>query len=154
MALQLTPSQRVFVELILSGVNQTEALRRSRLPTAKKVKPQTLTKMASELANKPHVLEALARGREIAAKRLNITVDDLVQQLLDARQIALSSDPAQVSAAVAATMGVGKLLGLVVDKSDVTIRSKPALLPTKQLELSEDDWRRQFDPKHVTHNGR
>jgi hypothetical protein len=39
---------------------------------------------------------------------------------------------------------IARLNGLIVDRSEVTVAHKPAPWPTKILELSEDDWVRQF----------
>ena len=49
-------------------------------------------------------------------------------------------DNRQYAAAIAAIMGKGKLLGLLVEKiEDLTVR-KPSLIPTKATEMSEAEW--------------
>lgn len=91
-----------------------------------------------------------ARVAELQAKsarRAEITVDMIVARLEECRQIALAVDPPQTSAAVAAVLGQAKVLGLIVDRAELNVtRNKPTLLPSRTLELSEDEWRRSFDP--------
>ena len=52
----------------------------------------------------------------MAAKRNEITQDDLLSELEQARQSAL--DNQQASAAVAASMGKAKLLGMIVERKE------------------------------------
>jgi phage terminase small subunit len=66
---------------------------------------------------KARVAELQARG----AKRAEITIASLVEELEEARQAALMADTPQSSAAVTASMGKAKLLGLVVDKTENTV---------------------------------
>lgn len=56
------------------------------------------------------VVELLARG----AKRAEVTIQSLADELDEARQIAMAEK--QTSAAIQATMGKAKLFGLIVDK--------------------------------------
>lgn len=92
------------------------------------------------------------RHAELQAKiavRHEITVDTIIAQLEEARQAALTCNPRQTGAAVAATMGLAKLLGLIVDRSEAhVVHHKPAPLPTALVELSEEEWIAQFDPSH------
>jgi hypothetical protein len=99
------------------------------------------------LLRKPAIAGALARARAAIQARVELRVEDFVEQLMETRDLAFKCDPPQLSAAVAATMGAAKLLGLAIDRSEVNIiHNKPSLLPTTQLELSVEEWRRQFDP--------
>jgi hypothetical protein len=114
-----------------------------------------LRKRGSELVRKPAVADALAHARAETAKALDITADDIVRKLERAYDVALGVDPPQTGGAVAAAMGIAKLLGLVVDRSEVNItRNKPAPVPTKVLELDEASWRRMFDPSFDKRNDR
>lgn len=73
----------------------------------------------------------------------------IVERLEQCREIALSVDPPQVSAAVAAVMGQAKVLGLVIDRSQVdVVHHKPSLFPVKSLELSEDEWRKSLNVRN------
>lgn len=62
---------------------------------------------------------------EEALKRHEITVDTLVGELEEARQVAKNTEVP--SAMVAATMGKGKLLGLIVDKNEHTGKDGAAI---------------------------
>jgi phage terminase small subunit len=65
--------------------------------------------------------------KSLHRQRHEITVDDLVAELEEARAIA--KDNGTPAAMVAATMGKGKLLGLVVDKNEHTAKDGAQLMP-------------------------
>jgi len=94
----------------------------------------------------PAVANALARAQAVAIQKAVVTVESLVEDLREARMIALGADPPQTSGAVAATMGMAKLLGLVVDRAQLEVMHKPSPVNTKALELTEDEWKQTFDP--------
>lgn len=66
---------------------------------------------------KDRVQEILGR----AAVRAEITLADILDELDEARGVALSASTPQAGAAVAASMGRAKLLGLVTDKAKLDI---------------------------------
>ena len=101
---------------------------------------------AAILIRNPKVAARFAELQAKAAKRNEVTVDTLFADLEKARQVALACNPPQTSAAVAATMGMAKLTGLLVERREVAVQHKPAF-SSKVLELSEEEWRRQFDPQ-------
>ena len=68
---------------------------------------------------KPDIVDAIAKGRAEIAKRNELTIDDIIKELEEARTAALTAESPQSSAAVAATMGKAKVLGMLVDKSEV-----------------------------------
>lgn len=70
--------------------------------------------------------------RALHQKRHEITVDDLVKELEEARKLAFETDKA--AAAVSATMGKAKLLGLVVEKQETNIVQPPKII----VELSNE----------------
>lgn len=73
------------------------------------------------------------------------TVEELLVELEEARVSALEAD--QPGAAVNATIGKARLLGLLIDRKEVDmVMHRPAPLPTKAIELDEAEWIRQFDP--------
>lgn len=80
-----------------------------------------------------------------AARRSEITVDDLVAELEDMRKLAMAcKNPA---AGVAAVMGKAKLLGLIVDKAEVaTTLRKPLREPGEIDQMSLEDWQAKFAP--------
>ena len=74
---------------------------------------------ASRLASNGQVRARLAELQERAAVRAELTLADIIDELEEARQVALTAATPQSGSAVAATMGKAKLLGLVVDKAEV-----------------------------------
>lgn len=79
---------------------------------------------AIRLKGNERVAARVAEIRERGAIRAEVTVATLIEELEQARKAALSADTPQSSAAVAASLGKAKLLGLIVDKSsvDATVR--------------------------------
>ena len=146
----LTPQQQAFVSAIIAGQNQVQAYKAAGYKGGKNAQAtdETMRSTASRIARRPLVAHALASARAAQIEAARITVDDLVAKLERAYDVALSTDPPQANAAVSATMGIGKLLGLVLDRSELTvIRDKPSPVAARVLELSEEEWRKSFAPK-------
>ncbi|UCI23509.1 terminase small subunit [Mesorhizobium sp. B2-8-5] len=100
---------------------------------------------ASQLLRNPKVAARLAELQAGAARRSEITVDELVAELESMRKLAMAcKNPA---AGVAAVMGKAKLLGLIVDKAEVatTIR-KPLREPSDTEQMSLEEWQAKFAP--------
>jgi phage terminase small subunit len=96
---------------------------------------------ASRLSTNVNVQSRLAELQSIAAEKTIVTVEDIARQLDEDRSFARETGSA--SAAVAATMGKAKVLGLVIDKAEnvnlnYDVTDEPA---------SEDDWAAE----HATH---
>jgi hypothetical protein len=68
--------------------------------------------------------------------RHEITVDDIVAELEEARAVALKNDTA--SAMVAASVAKAKLLGLVIDKSELTGKDGRPLHPAQVEPTTRD----------------
>ncbi|RUW27305.1 terminase small subunit [Mesorhizobium sp. M4B.F.Ca.ET.215.01.1.1] len=101
---------------------------------------------ASKMVRLPKVAARVAELRAEAAKRSEVTVDDLVAELEIMRKLAMAcKNPA---AGVAAVMGKAKLLGLIVDKAEVdqTLR-RPMREPGEVKQMSLEEWQRRFAPK-------
>ncbi|MGO7210174.1 terminase small subunit [Rhizobium ruizarguesonis] len=96
----------------------------------------------SKLLRNTAVRERIAELQGTAAQRTVKTVESLVADL-DAT-IAFARECKNPAAMVAAINAQARLLGLVVERSEVMVLSKPAPLPTKVLELSEEEWTAQF----------
>jgi hypothetical protein len=82
--------------------------------------------------------------------RLALDKDQVILNLVDAYSNAMRAD--QYMAAARCMDQVAKLLDLYpTEKSQMEVHliAKPALEPTKQIELSVEDWRGQFSPKEV-----
>jgi len=139
----LTPQQWRFVDAVIKGKTYSEAYAKAGYKTTK---GNNTDSAASRLSRNVKVEAAIVATRRAAAQRAEITVDTIVERLEEIRRVALEVDPPQASAAVAAVMGQAKVLGLVIDRSQVDItHHKPAPFPTKILELSQDEWLAQFD---------
>ncbi|WP_245435970.1 terminase small subunit [Mesorhizobium tamadayense] len=103
---------------------------------------------ASQLLRNPKVAARVAELRADAAKRSEITVDDLVADLNLMFKLALATkNPA---AGVTAVMGKAKLLGLIVDKAEIaTTLRKPFREPGEIERMSLEEWTAKFAPNRV-----
>jgi len=106
----LTPKQEAFALAYVETGNASEAYR--RVYNAEKMKPAVVAVKASELLAHGKVSVMVSELQAAHAERHKLTVDDLLCELEEARQAALTAESVQSSAAVAATMGKAKLLGL------------------------------------------
>lgn len=106
----VTEQQEKFCRVFVETGNASEAYRQSYKSDRKNA--NTIAVDASRLLDKPNVNRRIAMLRETHAKRHNVTVDSLVAELEQIKQIALSAETPQSSAAVAAVMGKAKLTGL------------------------------------------
>lgn len=101
---------------------------------------------AARLFRNVQVQSRMAELRAAAARRSEITVDDLVAEL-DA-MIELARATKNPSAGVTAVMGKAKLLGLVVDRAEVaTTLRRPMREPGEVMQMSLEEWERRFKPK-------
>lgn len=125
--LKLTQKQENFCLSYVETGNATEAYRRAY--NASNMKEETINKRAVEMLDKGVIRGRLDQLRETIMERHCITVDTLIEELEEARQVALAKEAA--APAVSATMGKAKLLGLdkqVVDhiSSDGSMTAKPS----------------------------
>ena len=115
----LTPKQEAFAMAYVETGNASEAYRRSY--NAEKMKPETVNRTAKEQLDNPKIAARLAELKAAHVERHEITVDDLIRELEEARSIAMAGERQQPAAMVAATMGKAKILGLVQDKVDARL---------------------------------
>lgn len=113
----LTPKQEAFVLAYAETGNASEAYRRAY--NAENMAEATINVKASQFLKQDKIRIRLAALQEKTAKRHEITVDALVEELEAARAAAMKN-PKGISAAVSATMGKAKLLGLLVDKTELS----------------------------------
>lgn len=103
----LTPKQESFCLAYLETGNASESYRRAY--SAENMKPETVNKRASELLDNGEVAGRLAELRAPIIAKAQLTVEDLLAELEEARKLAIDTEaPAP---AVSATMGKAKLLG-------------------------------------------
>lgn len=126
MARPLTEKQEAFCRAFVETGNASEAYRRSY--DAKNMGQNTIAVKASEMLNKDNISVRLQQLREVHQKRHNVTVDSIVAELEEARQMALKAATPQTSAAVAASMGKAKLYGL--DKQLVELSGEVGIRKT------------------------
>lgn len=117
----LTIKQEKFCMVYIETGNASEAYRQAY--NAENMSNETIKVKACELLKKDNISVTIDKLRDGHSKRHELTIDDLVAELEEARQAALSAMVVQSSASVAATMGKAKLLGLVVDKTDIKLTS-------------------------------
>ncbi|GAA0259156.1 terminase small subunit [Pseudomonas rhodesiae] len=87
-----------------------------------KMATATIGREGYNTLQKPQVQTRLEELRKKVMERHEITVDTLLAELEEARKAALGAETPQTSAAVSATMGKAKLLGL--DKKIVELTGK------------------------------
>lgn len=106
----VTEQQEKFCQAFVETGSTIESYRRAY--NAEKMAPNTISKRGSELLDNGKITGRIATLREKHAKRHNVTVDSLVAELEQIKQIALAAETPQTSAAVSAVMGKAKLTGL------------------------------------------
>ena len=114
----LTPKQEAFALAYVETGNASEAYRRAY--SAEKMKPASVAVNASKLLAGAKVALRVQELQAKAVERHEITVDDLIRELEEARTAASNQEKPQAAAMVAATLGKAKLLGMLTDKTEVT----------------------------------
>jgi hypothetical protein len=123
---KLTLKQEAFCQAYIECQgNASEAYR--RVYSCDGWKDKSVWECASTLLSNIKVSSRVDQLKAAHRERHEITVDDLVAELEEARAIAKKNEvPASM---VAATMGKAKLLGLVVDKNEHTGKDGEKLIP-------------------------
>lgn len=106
----LTGKQEKFAQAFVETGDASEAFRRAY--DASNMNANSVNRKAHEAKNHVKISARINQLRSKVAKRHNVTVDSLVAELEQIKQIALSAETPQSSAAVAAVMGKAKLTGL------------------------------------------
>lgn len=117
--------------------NASEAYRQAY--NAENMKEATINRNAKMLIDDNKISTRVKELKLGHTKRHELTVNDLVKELEEARKAALGAENPQSSAAVAATMGKAKLLGLVVDKNETTGKDGGAIQHAVEIKVSFDD---------------
>jgi phage terminase small subunit len=129
--MSLTVKQEAFCLAYMETGNASEAYRQAY--DAENMSANAIGVEACRLMDNPNVALKVEELQNEAKQRHVITVEILIKELEEARDAALKADNPQSSAAVAATMGKAKLLGMLTDKLDAT-------MTTKSLPASVDDF--------------
>lgn len=99
-----------FAQELVKGASQVEAYRLAGY--------EPVEANASRLIRNDKVAARVAELKEAAAERAEITIYDIASQLDEDREFARGLEAP--AAAISATMGKAKVLGLIVDKSAAT----------------------------------
>lgn len=131
----LTPKQEAFARAYVETGSPSEAYRKAY--NAEKMSPEAVKVEGSRLCDHPNVSLLIAKLREEAFKRHRLTVDDLLNELEEARMAAYNQEKPQAAAMVAASMGKAKLLGLEAPtKTELTgPNGEPLNLMPTRIEL-------------------
>jgi phage terminase small subunit len=113
----LTEKQEKFAQEYIRCKNASQAYRNSY--NAGTMSDNVINVKACEVLKNGNVAVRVNELRGEIKERHNISVDSLIKELEEARQIALSAATPQTGAAVTATMGKAKLTGL--DKQIIEI---------------------------------
>lgn len=132
---ELTPKQEAFAQRFVETGNASEAYRQAY--NAEAMKAETVHRKAKELMDNGKITARIEALQAEHAERHKLTVDDLLAELEEARQMAREKD--NPNAMTQATMGKAKLLGLDKQVIDHT-SSDNSLNP--QISLSSDEFRK------------
>lgn len=128
-----------FCQFYVETGNASEAYRRAFPDNT--MKDNSLHVEASRLLNSPMVSLRVSELRGEHKERHNMTVDDLIKELEEARQAGLEFESA--SAMVSATMGKAKLLGLDKQLIDLTTNgesiNKPSIISLVAPNVTSSD---------------
>ncbi len=112
----MTPKQAAFIQAYIDTQNASEAY---RLAYNSNAAANIIHRKAYDLLQHPAIKKELEVLQEQAKERNKVTIDSILQELEQARTLALEADNPQCSAAIAASMSKAKLLGLVVEKQEI-----------------------------------
>ncbi len=137
----LDPVREAFVREYQKHGNATEALRVAK-PHARKWKENVQNSKASTMLAEGKVQERLAQLQQKSAEKHGITVERLTEMTLKAYDMAqtpgVSSGQAQTRSMVKAAEFLGKLHGLIVDKSEITGADGAPLVPVLNVSVARN----------------
>lgn len=111
----LTVKQDAFAQrYIENGGNASEAYRACY--NAQKSTDKSVTELASKLLKNANVASRVKELQAASQKRHEMTVDDIVRELEEAREIAKTMQIPNAGAMVSASLGKAKVLGLIKEK--------------------------------------
>lgn len=120
----LTAKQEKFCQGVAKGLTYSDAYREAY--NAEKMKAEVIQVRASELLKNGKVAVRVEELKKRALKRYDLTVDDIITELEEARELAKQTN--QSSTMVSASMGKAKLLGLVTDNISAKITQTPTIV--------------------------
>jgi hypothetical protein len=143
---KLTAKQERFVLLVVKGEAHSTAYEQAGYACSTK---EIAAVNASKLLKTANVAGRIAELQQALTVRTVISLEGLTADLLDIKTKALAAG--SFGPAAACVVAVARLHGFMVDKAELTVNHRPAPLPTKILELSEDEWIEQFGVESQKH---
>lgn len=132
---ELTPKQEHFAKAYIETGNASEAYRKAY--HAEKMKPETVHRKAAELMANGKVTARIEALQAEHKERHKMTIDDILAELEEARQVAKAKENAP--AMVAAIMGKAKILGFDKQKIEVEMEQKEEREPLDLSNLTFDE---------------
>ena len=115
----LTVKQEAFCQsFVENGGNASDAYRVSY--NVENMKAESIHRKAKELMDNGKIAARIAELRSAILKRHDLTIDDIIAELEEARELAKTASTPNVNAMVAASMGKAKVAGLIKDRTEVT----------------------------------
>lgn len=132
----LTPKQERFAQEYVATGNASEAYRRSYnvKPTTK---DSTTHSVASRLLADSQVRARVEQIKSSIVQRHQLTIDDILDELEEAREMGKVTQ--QSSTMVSASMGKAKLLGLIVDRKEITVHGMISAMTDDELAAFIDE---------------
>ncbi len=129
MAALTNPKHERFAQLLAKGENATNAYKQSGYSAQGNSAEAAASRLLSDVKVQARIGELLER----AAIKVEITAADIVRMLNEDR--ALAKEVKQPGAAIAASLGIAKVLGLIVDRSELTGKNGG---PLETRDVTED----------------
>ncbi len=119
----LTAKQRRFVEEYVVDHNATQAAIRAGYSA------KTAYSIGHENLKKPEIAAAIAAEQARLRRRNNVTIGSMTEEMRENRDLAVANG--QAAAAQQASMGIAKLHGLLVERTEVKTTSDMTLAETR-----------------------
>lgn len=137
----MTPKQEAFCCSYLENGGNASAAYRSAYNAAN-MKEETIWRKAKEVMDNGKVRARLQELQKASAERHDITIDRLTEMTLkafeEAQRIAPTTGQMQTASMIKAAEFLGKLHGLVVDKSEVSGKDGAPLVPVLNVSVGRD----------------
>lgn len=115
----LTVKQEAFCQAYIeNGGNASDAYRTAY--SASKMQATTINRNAKFLLDDNKIATRIATLRSAIQKRHELTIDDIIAELEEARELAKNATVPNPGVMVNATMGKAKVAGLIKDKAEIT----------------------------------
>ncbi len=115
----MSPKQQRFVEEYLVDHNATQAAIRAGYS------PKTAYSIGWENLRKPEIAAAIAAGEARLRRKTEVSIRSMTEEMRENRDLAVANG--QAAAAQQASMGIAKLHGLLVERTEVKTTSEMSL---------------------------